>query len=353
MNLKKIISKLTQWEAWHYHIKYLPIAPVWLWYCIKARSFWFFTASNPTITFGGFEGEGKQEIYKQLPLGSYPAGILIHRGIEFSEVESFLTNIGLGFPLVVKPDEGMMGYMFRRITNIDALRHYHQKMPMDYLIQEWVDYPIEVSIFYTRMPDSEKGKVSGFLMKTMPEVIGDGQSTLLELIRMDKYLQYQLGEISKHHKSRFNLVLPAGESFIISYASNRNQGGKIISLSNEIDEKLTAFMDRLSVYTKNFYYGRYDIKCSSIDQLKEGKDFKILEYNGAGAGIQHIYGNGLTLWEACADIVAHWKTLFKISDYNHSINHIPYWEYSKGAKFLKNAKRNLAILKELDTDFPV
>lgn len=353
MKLRKILFKITHWEAWHYHVKYVPIAPAWLWFCIRARSFWFFTASNPTITFGGFEGEGKDEIYKQLPVGSYPDTILVKKDIPFSEVEKYLYKSELKYPLVVKPDEGMMGYMFRRITHIDHLRHYHNTMPLNYLLQEWVDFPLEVSIFYTRMPDTKKGKVSGFLMKNMPEVTGDGRSTLYQLIHRDINLQYQLNEISKHHKSRFSIVLPPGEKFILSYASNRNQGAKLISLANEIDERLVAFMDNISIDTKHFYYGRYDIKCDSIEKLKEGKDFKILEYNGAGAGIQHIYGNGMSLWKACTTILAHWNTLFQISHYNHSVKKVPYWEYKKGSEFLKKARHNLAILKQIDSDFPV
>jgi hypothetical protein len=39
----------------------LPIAPVWGWYCLKVKSVWFFTPSNPTIAFGGFEGETKKK----------------------------------------------------------------------------------------------------------------------------------------------------------------------------------------------------------------------------------------------------------------------------------------------------
>ena len=353
MTLQKLIFKLTHWEAWHYHVKYIPIAPAWLWYCLKARSFWFFTASNPTITFGGFEGEGKDEIYKQLPKGSYPDSILINPGISFSEVESLINSTELKYPLVVKPDEGMMGYMFRRITDIRQLRHYHETMPMTYLIQDWIDFPNEVSIFYTRMPNTEKGKVSGFLMKNMPVVTGDGTSTLIQLIQKDKSLQYQLDEIGHHHKMRFNMILPKGEKFVLSYASNRNQGAKLISLEHEIDEKLVAFMDKISLDTKYFYYGRYDIKCASIEKLKNGEEFKILEYNGAGAGIQHIYGNGMSLWKACATILSHWDTLFKISHFNHKVNKIPYWEYKKGSQFLKNARHNLAILKHLDAEFPV
>ena len=58
--------RLTHWETWYYITKYIPLAPVWLWYCLRARSCWFFTPSNPTLTFGGFEGESKKEMYDQM-----------------------------------------------------------------------------------------------------------------------------------------------------------------------------------------------------------------------------------------------------------------------------------------------
>ena len=112
-------------------------------------------------------------------------------------------------------------------------------------------------------------------------------------------------------------------------------------------------MDNISLSAKYFYYGRYDIKCASIEKLKEGKEFKILEYNGAGAGIQHIYGNGLNLWEACSTILAHWQDLFRISIYNHQTKGIRFWDYKSGAQFLKTARQNLTVLKRLDKEFPV
>lgn len=67
MQIKKFFEKITNWELWNFYLLYAPIAPVWLWYCFKSRSFWFFTPSNPKITFGGFEGEGKKEMYDLLP----------------------------------------------------------------------------------------------------------------------------------------------------------------------------------------------------------------------------------------------------------------------------------------------
>ncbi len=76
MNFKKILYKLYHWETWDYRVKFIPVIPVWLWLCFRARSFWFFSASNPTITFGGFEGERKREMYDQFATCIYNKNIL-------------------------------------------------------------------------------------------------------------------------------------------------------------------------------------------------------------------------------------------------------------------------------------
>jgi hypothetical protein len=353
MHFTKILFNLLHWESWHYHLKYIPIAPVWLWYCVKAKSLWFFTASNPTITFGGFEGEGKQEIYEQLPQNSYPKSIYIKANLELAKLESLIIENEFNYPFVVKPDVGLMGYMFRKISCFNELKRYHEKMPVAYLIQEFIDFPIEVSVFYYRMPGARKGTVSGFLMKQSPQVTGDGKSTLSQLIQKNKDLKYKQNEMKARHRERLEDVLPKGEKLILSYASNRSQGGKLVSLSHEIDKDLVSVFDRISHQSKHFYYGRYDIKCASIEKLKQGIDFSILEYNGAGAGIQHVYGNGLSLLQACSTILKHWKMLYQISSYNHKANGIDYYEKKKGKDFLKSARQHIRLLKRLDTEFPV
>ena len=162
MNLKKVFFKITHWETWHYLAKYIPIAPVWAWYCLRARSVWFFTASNPTITFGGFEGETKREMYDQLPLHLYPQSIYIQHAGTFEEVEVQLKKSTINYPFAVKPDAGMMGFMFRKIFNRKELEDYHKKMPADYIIQHLVEYPLEVSVFYYRFPGQTSGTITGF-----------------------------------------------------------------------------------------------------------------------------------------------------------------------------------------------
>lgn len=351
--LKNIWKKVTNWEAWHYQIKYIPIAPFWLWYCLKARSLWFFTASNPTITFGGFEGEGKEEIYNQLPPETYPTTILVQKNEDLAAIKSILEEKEIHFPFAVKPNVGEMGYLFRKINSFEHLVRYHSFIEEDYIIQEWVDYPLEISVFYYRMPDKKKGVVTGMLMKEPPAVEGDGHSTLAQLIFKNEKLKVNFDNLSRKHNALMDKVLPMGKRFILSHASNRSQGGKLKNLNHEIDDKLCRIFDQISLYSKYFFYGRLDIKCKSIESLKEGKDFYILEYNGSGAGVQHIYGNNLSLFRACKLIVHHWEKLYQISSYNNRFKKIAYWKFSDGRKFLADALKHMKELKKKDALFPV
>src|SRR5215203_2383458 len=352
MAVRNFFFKMRHWETWHYLAKYIPIMPVWLWYCVKARSFWFFTPSNPTITFGGFEGESKREMYEQLPPGSYPKSIFIKPSLLFEEVQQLLLEKNFHYPFAVKPDVGMMGFMFRYIHNEDEFRLYHKRMPVDYFIQELVTYPLEVSVFYYRFPNQQKGTITGFLKKEFLEVVGDGKPTLKELIESYDRLRFRLEEMYSKHADKLNLIIPGGEIYVLSYALNLSRGGRLVSLEHEKDEDLLKVFDSLSHYTEHFYYGRYDIKCSSIDDLKKGKNFSILEYNGCGAEPHHIYGNGNSLLQAYKIVLHHWKILYQISHYNYKSG-VSYWKHKEGLQFLKQAKKHFKMLKQLDKDFPI
>ena len=105
--------------------------------------------------------------------------------------------------------------------------------------------------------------------------------------------------------------------------------------------------DDLSHYTDKFYYGRYDIKAASIEDLKKGKNFQVLEFNGCGAEPNHIYDCNMSLWKAYGVILHHWKILYKISLYNHR-NGTPYWPFKKGLNYLRDARRHFKMLAKYD-----
>ncbi|MBC7866684.1 MAG: hypothetical protein H7X88_04030, partial [Gloeobacteraceae cyanobacterium ES-bin-316] len=316
MKLKDILYKITHWESWHHHAKYIPLSPVWAWYCIRSGTPWFFTASNPTLTFGGFEGEGKKEMYEQLPPGSYPKTIYINPGTSFPDVEKKFVAAGLGYPFIAKPNVGMMGFMVRKISNQAQLIQYHLAMPNEYIIQTLVDFPLEVAAFYYRLPHQQKGTLSGLLKKQPAYVMGDGQSKLVDLIKANDHTRFKQDDIITRNKAQLEKVIPKSEKFYLSVTSNRSQAGMVEGIDHEINENLQRLLDDWSHYSGKFFYGRYDIKCASIESLKQGKNFCILEFNGAGAGIQHITGNNYSLAKALKIILHHWKLLFQISSYN-------------------------------------
>ncbi len=347
MRIKKIFQKLGNWELWNFYILYAPISPVWFWYCLRSGSMWFFSSSNPTITFGGFEGAGKKEMYDQLPPDLVPRTIYIMHDLPYEEVKKRITEAGFTYPFIVKPDIGMKGILFRKIDTEEQLIKYHERIPVEYIVQDLVELPVEVSVFYYRYPLNEKGTVSGFIDKELLHVKGDGIHTLKELIALHPRAMHRMEEMEHRHGHRFDRIIPEAEIFYLSYAGNHNRGAHFTNLHREIDAQLHQVFDELSHYTGKFYYGRYDIKTTSIEDLKKGKNFFILEFNGCGAEPNHIYDCNMSIWKAYGVILQHWKALFLISRYNHR-NGVPYWSFKRGWDFLRASSRHFKLLEKYD-----
>lgn len=347
MKIRNLLKRITHWELWNFYVLYAPISPIWFWYCLRSGSFWFFSSSNPTITFGGFEGEGKKEMYDQLPPHLVPRTVYILHDLPFEDVIANLEKAGFQYPFIVKPDVGMKGILFRKIDNEEQLRKYHEKIPVEYIVQDLVDLPVEVSVFYYRYPDQRNGVVSGFIHKELLQVKGDGQSNLRQLVEAHPRARYRMEEMEHRHGHRFDRVIPEGEIFYLSYAGNHNRGAHFTNLHQEINAELHQVFDELSHHTRHFYYGRYDIKTTSIEDLKQGRNFLILEYNGCGAEPNHIYDCGMSLWEAYREILRHWKALYRISRYNHR-NGTPYWSFMRGWRFLKESRKHFRMLEKFD-----
>jgi hypothetical protein len=345
--MKRIIYKITNWEAWPFELIYAPLVPVWIYYIIKSRSVWFFTPSNPKITFGGMEGEPKREMYDLLPMSLYPKTLNVLPTEQFNELLTKISASGIQYPFVVKPEVGGQGILFRKIDDTTQLEKYHRLTPTEYIVQEMVTYPMEVSVFYIRHPKASKGKVTGFLHKIPLQVKGDGKSTLSELVANHPKGSKRTEELQLKHTEKWNTVIPEKQSYMLSYAANHNRGAHFIDLKAHIDEKLVNVFDQLSHQLNDFFYGRYDIMCYSIEDLKEGNNYSILEYNGCGAEPNHFYDTGYTLLGAYKEILSHWKDLYEISSYNSAQGTKP-WSFMKGYRFLKKTKELYAVMRKAD-----
>ncbi|MET0635138.1 MAG: hypothetical protein ABWZ25_03855 [Chitinophagaceae bacterium] len=346
MAIKKIIHRIFNWELWNFYVLYFPIGFAWFWYCLRSGSFWYFSSSNPTITFGGFEGEGKKEMYDQLPPELVPRTIYIPNDLPVSAMLEKVTSAGFTFPFIVKPDVGMKGILFRKIESAEQLIRYHERIPVEYIVQDLIEMPVEVSVFYYRHPSSQKGTVSGFIHKELLQVSGDGLHTLRELTEKHPRARFRMEEMEHRHGHRFERILPEGEIFYLSYAGNHNRGAQFTNLHREINQRMHEVFDELSLKTQ-FYYGRYDIKTNSIEDLKEGRNFQIIEFNGCGAEPNHIYDCGMSIWQAYKVILTHWKALYQISRYNNR-HGVPYWSFKKGREHLRASNRHFRLLEKFD-----
>ncbi len=335
------------WERWPFWLIYFPLSFVWLYYIIRARAVWFFTPSNPTITFGGMQGETKSEMYARLPKEAYATTVVIQPKSPFEEVLRKIEEQQISWPFVVKPDVGEAGILFRKIDTVAQLHEYHLKVKAAYLVQNMILYPIEVSVFYYRMPNENSGTITGFLHKVPMHVLGDGKSTLRQLVDQHPKAAAFFAEIEKVHAGNFEKVLPVGEKYIFSHAANHRRGARFHNLQNEIDDTLLALFDKISQQAGGWYYGRYDVMCQSVDDLKEGRNFCLLEYNGCGAEPNHIYDSGYTLGQAYREILKHWAALYRISRYNTKQG-IKTWPLFKGWRFIRQAKKTIRQEVEME-----
>jgi len=296
------------------------------------------------LTFGGFEGESKEEMYNNLSKDYYPKSIYISPQKPFTDVLADLKSNLFSYPFIVKPKVGMEGILFRKIDNEAHLKTYHQQIPVDYIVQDFVDYPLEICVFYYRHPAKKSGRISAFFVKKLPSITGDGIATIKELL--EKNNSNIKEEICKLQPEKMEQVLKKDVVFNLSFIGNRYHGATFHDLSTSIDNDLLKLFDNISL-SNNFYYGRYDMKCLSVEDLKKGENFTILEFNGAGSIPNHIYTEKYTLIEGYKEILKHWHALYEISSYNHKAG-LPYWGFLKGYRYLRNAKKHFRFLKKCD-----
>jgi hypothetical protein len=329
---------------------YSPLGFVWVYYAIKARAFWFFSPVNPTLEFSGFEGESKKEMYEQLPKSYYPKTIFVTHDRNTGELIEQVWLEGFSYPVIAKPQIGMQGILVRKLKNEQQLKDYHIHIPVDYIIQDFVDLPLEFSVFHIRYPGQTKGKVTGFILKEYIEVTGDGSSTLLHLIQHHPKAKYREEEMRHLHEENLFNVIPAGQKYMLSFTGNHNRGARFINLHNQIDQKLCDVFDKISNQAGQFYFGRYDLKCTSIEDLKEGKNISILEYNGAGAEPNHIYDCGMSYLNALKEVVRHWEDLYRIGRINFK-NGVPYWNFMQGKRQMDKSRRFFKMLRKYDLEY--
>lgn len=328
MRIPLSIIKIFNYEYWPWWVFYLPMVPYWLYLAFKTRSFTFFTSVNPGIEAGGFYGESKIDILKKINPQFLPKTIFIDKEIEFEKTIHLLTTTQLAFPIIAKPNIGERGTNVAKIETIEQLHNYHSTTQEDYIVQEFISYPIEFGVLFSRLPSESKGRVSSLTMKEFLTVIGDGKSTIKELIESSTRARFQLDGLESRLGASINEQLLENEKRLLEPIGNHCRGTKFVNANHLINEKLDEVFSRIAESFEGFYYGRFDMKVASLEDLYLGENIKIMELNGVSSDPGHIYDPDYRLWNAYRDLRWHWNRSAEISIHNQKrgISPLPFSE---------------------------
>ena len=243
---RNFFIKLFHWEYWPFGVIQTPLFFMWFWYSLRENSFFYFSASNPSILSGGMMGESKSEVLSLVPAELKPNTILIKFPCTKQDVLNQLNKAKLAFPVIFKPDLGERGWMVKRIDAEINVEEYLAEIKMDFIAQEMIDFPLEFGVYYVRFPSQERGRVTSITAKEFLHVQGDGKNTLQELIHNNDRAMLQWPLLKERYKQRLNEVLPLGKREVLVSIGNHCLGTMFLNGNNLITPKLSESFDRIS-----------------------------------------------------------------------------------------------------------
>lgn len=317
-------KRITRWEFWPSWLIYPPVLANMIYLGFRYRGFTLFTLANPAIPLGGLVGESKKQILDSLKtrrelLARYE---LIPAGLDPREKEqiviNFLERQGMSLPVVLKPDAGQRGLGVLVAHNMSEAADYFSVPRPDTLVQEYVP-GFEYGVFYYRFPGQPRGHVFSITEKRFPSVIGDGKHNLEHLVLRDPRAVCMAPYFLRKLGDRKYLV-PAEEEMVQLVELGNHCRGAVFQDGRWIKTaELERSIDALSRGFEGFYFGRYDLRTPSIDDLREGHGFKVIELNGVTSESTNIYDPGNGLSDALAVLARQWRIAYKIGDRNRRL----------------------------------
>lgn len=313
------LGRILRWEFWPLWVFYPPII---IWICLLAiryRSATLFTAANPGMKVGGLVDEDKaanlfamQSQYPESVASTY----LISAEQGASQARQQLSDAGLGYPVILKPNSGQRGIGVEVIHNEAQLDDYfnrHQQAAI--ILQEHIG-GLEFGIFYMREPDQPAGCIFSITQKQFPLLLGDGNSTLEQLILEDPRTLLMAGFLLKLHQHQIDRVLAHGESLQLVEIGSHCRGSVFVEGSQHITAELETRIDQISKAIPGYYFGRYDLRVPSESDLRAAQNLKIIEANGVSSESTNIYDPSYGLLHAYKVLFKQWQAAFRIGAKN-------------------------------------
>jgi hypothetical protein len=312
--------------------------PMWLFYgplfayvavlMLRFRGIRLPTLVNPRFENGGLVGESKSQILtlatNAVPEWVAPFVTRTRSDAAVSEQAAAaldaLAAAGLALPVVAKPDMGCRGAGVKLIRTRDDLCAYVATFPSGarFLLQRLVPHEGEAGVFYVRRPGEPRGRILSLTLKYFPYVIGDGVRTLRALILADPRAGRLPHLYMGRHAARLDWTPAPGEPVRLAFAGSHSRGAIFRDGAAYVTDAMTARFDELAKRLPEFHFGRFDVRFADIEALRAGRDFTILEINGAGAESTHVWDRRTRLPDAYRDLARQYRLLFEIGHANRT-----------------------------------
>jgi hypothetical protein len=326
----KPVSFFEFWPGWLF---YAPVVLFWLAQSIKYRSVTLPALANPRIDAGGICGESKNDILGLAGPVARPwiadfTGFTTcghHDGNDLALAEAAMARAGLAYPLVAKPDMSCNGVGVRIVEDAAALGAYLAAFPRAarLQLQALVTAPGEAGIFYIRRPDEKTGRITSVTLKFPPSVTGDGKRSVRALIAADARLTAIAGLILPKLGEKADYVPAAGEEKRLVFVGNHCRGSTFKDGIDIVTPALTARIDEIMQDMPEVYFSRVDLRYETLDDLRAGQKFKIIEFNGSGSEATHIWDPAMTIRAAYKTQFFHYGESFRIGAAIRARGHKP------------------------------
>ncbi|MDZ4727466.1 MAG: VTT domain-containing protein [Leptospira sp.] len=315
-----ILAKITKLEFWPSWLFYIPLVPYVCYLIVRYGKINIITASNPGIPFGGIALESKYDILSSLKSDHITKTYKVHTNQKkdlAQELKLALEYCGGKFPIILKPDIGERGSGVHLVHSFEDAKHILENHNIDYLVQEYHPGPFEAGIFYYRYPGESMGIIFSITDKIFPYILGDGKSSLSILIKNHDRFKFQEETFQKRFSEKLDWIPEIGQKVSLGFAGNHIQGCLFQDGSQLITKELALKIDEISKTFDGFYFGRYDIRYMNEEDLKNGKNFKIIELNGAMSESTNLYDPKFSIFQSYSILFKQWKILFEIGAANY------------------------------------
>lgn len=316
LSIKIFFQKYSKWEFRPGNISDIPVYIYYLYLAAKSGSLFFFSNINPCMQFSGFAWTSKYEDLKKFNANMIPQTIFIKNWKTLIYTLNKIKKSWMQYPLIAKPDLGRGWRDIMKLNNKNDVKLYLSYIKEDFLIQEFIDYPMEFGIFYYRFPNKEFWHISWITQKCFMFIKWDSKKTFGELVIDHPRAKFYYKDLQLKHDKKRNDIIKKWEDIQLNYIWNHVRWWVFYDKSDLNNNKLEKIFDNLSKSLNWFYFWRYDIKVKSLQDLYTG-NFKIIEVNWIWSLPVHNLDPDYGMINAYKEIFRHRKIVYKISKINY------------------------------------